>query len=140
VGVLALRRCTAILAPILLALILVIAVHQLIGILRRREAAMWPAATVTLIVLVAVILRLAASLALSVAQLFQRARGQRDRDLGRLPAEPVRFAKALGCRRHSWPRWVQHASRRRFQPQPPNWARTSAPLANALSMKNYDKR
>ena len=37
---------------------------------RRREAPVWPAATVTLIALLAVILRLAAAMALSVAQLF----------------------------------------------------------------------
>ena len=67
---LALRQCSTILAPILRGLILVIAVHPLTGILRRREAPVWPAATVTLIALLAVILRLAASMALSVAQLF----------------------------------------------------------------------
>lgn len=67
---LALRQCSTILAPILRGLILVIAVHPLTGILRRREAPVWPAATVTLIALLAVVLRLAASMALSVAQLF----------------------------------------------------------------------
>ena len=92
---LALRQCSTILAPILRGLILVIAVHPLTGILRRREALVWPAATVTLIALLAVILRLAASMALSVAQLFDE-QGASDRDLGLLPAEPVRFAETLG--------------------------------------------
>jgi predicted PurR-regulated permease PerM len=69
VGVLALRQFTEILAPVLLALILVVGVHPLTGILRRRGAPMWLAVTTTLITLVLVIVGLAASLALSVAQL-----------------------------------------------------------------------
>ena len=69
VSVLALREFTAIIGPVILALILVIGVHPLTGILRRRGAPKWLAVTVTLITLVAVILGLAAALALSVAQL-----------------------------------------------------------------------
>ncbi len=69
VSVLALREFASIIAPVLLALILVIGVHPLTGILRRRGAPMWLAVTVTLITLVAVIVGLAAALALSVAQL-----------------------------------------------------------------------
>ena len=53
----------------MLALILVIGVHPLTGILRRRGAPQWLAVTVTLITLIAVIFGLAASLALSIAQL-----------------------------------------------------------------------
>jgi AI-2 transport protein TqsA len=67
VSVLALRQFTSILAPILLALILVIGVHPLTGILRRRGAPQWLAVTGTLIALVAVFLGLAAALALSIA-------------------------------------------------------------------------
>jgi predicted PurR-regulated permease PerM len=44
-------------------------VHPLTGFLRRRGAPMWLAATTTLLALVLVIFGLAASLALSVAQL-----------------------------------------------------------------------
>lgn len=69
VGVLALRQFTSILAPILLALILVIGVHPLTGFLRRRGAPQWLAVTGTVITLVAVILGLAAALALSIAKL-----------------------------------------------------------------------
>jgi predicted PurR-regulated permease PerM len=69
VSVLALQQFTSILPPILLALILVIGVHPLTGALRRRGAPMWLAVTGTLITLVVLILGLAASMALSVAQL-----------------------------------------------------------------------
>ena len=69
VSVLALRQFTAIIGPVLLALILVIGVHPLTGILRRRGAPMWLAVTTTVITLVAVILGLAAAMALSIAQL-----------------------------------------------------------------------
>jgi AI-2 transport protein TqsA len=69
VGVLALREFATIVGPVLLALILVIGVHPLTGILRRRGAPMWLAASVTLLALVLLIFGLAASLALSVAQL-----------------------------------------------------------------------
>ena len=69
VSVLALRQFAEIIGPILLALILVIGVHPLTGFLRRRGAPMWLAATTTLVTLVLVIFGLAASLALSVAQL-----------------------------------------------------------------------
>jgi predicted PurR-regulated permease PerM len=69
VSVLALRQFTEIIAPVLLALILVVGVHPLTGILRRHGAPQWLAATVTLLALVLVIFGLAASLALSVAQL-----------------------------------------------------------------------
>ena len=69
VTVLALRQFANILAPVLLALVLVIGFHPLTGILRRRGAPLWLAVTVTLITLVVVILGLAASLVLSVAQL-----------------------------------------------------------------------
>ena len=69
VGVLALRQFASIIGPVLLALILVVGVHPLTGLLRRRGAPVWLATTVTLITLVLVIFGLAASLALSVAQL-----------------------------------------------------------------------
>jgi AI-2 transport protein TqsA len=69
VTVLALKQFAGIIAPVLLALVLVISFHPLTGFLRRRGAPLWLAVTVTLITLVVVILGLAVSLALSVAQL-----------------------------------------------------------------------
>jgi AI-2 transport protein TqsA len=69
VSVLALQQFASILAPVLLALILVIGVYPLTGILRRRGVPMWLAVTITLIAVLALILGLAAALALSVAQL-----------------------------------------------------------------------
>ncbi|GAA4697120.1 AI-2E family transporter [Pseudonocardia yuanmonensis] len=69
VSTLALQQFRSILAPVLLALVLVIGVHPLTGILRRRGVPRWLAATVTLVVLQAIILGLAASLALAVARL-----------------------------------------------------------------------
>jgi AI-2 transport protein TqsA len=69
VSVLALRQFAEIIGPVLLALVLVVGVHPLTGFLRRRGAPMWLAATTTLLALVLVIFGLAASLALSVAQL-----------------------------------------------------------------------
>ena len=69
VSVLALRQFAEIIGPVLLALVLVVGVHPLTGFLRRRGAPMWLAATTTLLTLVLVIFGLAASLALSVAQL-----------------------------------------------------------------------
>ena len=69
VSVLALRQFAEIIGPVLLALVLVVGVHPLTGFLHRRGAPMWLAATTTLLALVLVIFGLAASLALSVAQL-----------------------------------------------------------------------
>ncbi|MEU7812124.1 AI-2E family transporter [Pseudonocardia sp. NPDC049154] len=69
VSTLALQQFRSILAPVLLALVLVVGVHPLTGILSRRGVPRWLAATVTLVVLQAIILSLAASLALAVARL-----------------------------------------------------------------------
>src|SRR5690349_20483898 len=69
VTVLALQQFAGIIAPVLLALVLVICFHPLTGILRRRGAPLWLAVTVTLLALVAVILGMAVSLGLSVARL-----------------------------------------------------------------------
>jgi AI-2 transport protein TqsA len=69
VSVLALKEFAGIIAPVLLALVLVICFHPLIGILRRRGAPLWLAVTVTLLALVAVVLGMAVSLGLSVARL-----------------------------------------------------------------------
>ena len=55
VSALALRQFVSIIGPVLLALILVIGVHPLTGVLRRRGGLMWLAATVALITLVLVI-------------------------------------------------------------------------------------
>ncbi|GAA5133530.1 AI-2E family transporter [Pseudonocardia adelaidensis] len=69
VSVLALREFASIVAPVLLALILVIGVHPLTGILHRRGVPRWLAVTTTLITLVAAILGLGSAMALSVAEL-----------------------------------------------------------------------
>ena len=69
VSVLALQQFASILAPVLLALVLVIGVHPLTGILRQRGVPLWLAVTITLIAVLALILGLAAALALSVARL-----------------------------------------------------------------------
>jgi AI-2 transport protein TqsA len=68
VSALALWQSASIIGPVLLALILVIGVHPLTGVVRRRGTPMQLAATATLVTLVLVIFGLAASLALSVAQ------------------------------------------------------------------------
>ena len=65
-------RCSSspsILAPVLLALVLVIGVHPLTGILRLWGVPLWLAVTITVIAVLALIMGLAAALALSVAQL-----------------------------------------------------------------------
>jgi len=69
VTVLALKQFAGIIAPVLLAFVLVICFYPLIGILRRRGAPQWLAVTITLIALVVVIIGMAVSLAVSVAQL-----------------------------------------------------------------------
>ena len=69
VAVLAIRQFAGIVAPVLLALVLVIAVHPLTGILRRRGLPMWLATTITLIAVLGLIVGLAAAVALSIARL-----------------------------------------------------------------------
>ena len=69
VSVLALKQFAGIVAPVLLALILVISFHPLIGILRGRGVPQWLAVTITLLALIAVILGMAISLGLSVGRL-----------------------------------------------------------------------
>ncbi|MET0414804.1 MAG: AI-2E family transporter, partial [Actinoplanes sp.] len=66
---LALRQFAGIAAPVLLALVLVIAVHPLTGILRRRGLPMWLATTITVITVLGLIVGLAAAVALSIARL-----------------------------------------------------------------------
>jgi len=66
---LALQQFSSVLSPVLLALVLVVGVHPLTGLLRRRGAPEWLAITCTLLVLVAIILGLAVAFAVSVAQL-----------------------------------------------------------------------
>jgi AI-2 transport protein TqsA len=63
------KQFAGIVAPVLLALILVISFHPLFGILCRRGAPQWLAATITLLALLAVILGMAISLGLSVGRL-----------------------------------------------------------------------
>ena len=69
VAALALRQFARIAAPVLLALVLVIAVHPLTGILRRRGLPMWLATTITVIAVLGLVVGLAAALALSIARL-----------------------------------------------------------------------
>lgn len=69
VSTLALKQFSSILAPVLLALVLVIGVHPLTGILTRRGVPRWIAAAITILLAIAIILGLATSLALSVARL-----------------------------------------------------------------------
>src|SRR5262245_5665866 len=69
VSTLALKQVSSILAPTLLALILVIGVHPLTGILRRRGLPQWLAASITLVVIFAIIIGLAAAMVVSVARL-----------------------------------------------------------------------
>ena len=69
VTTLALQQFSSVLSPVLLALVLVVGVHPLTGLLRRRGAPEWLAITCTLLVLVAIIVGLAVAFALSVAQL-----------------------------------------------------------------------
>ena len=91
VRALALRQFASIIGPVLLALILVIGVHPLTGVLRRRGAPMWLAATVTLITLGLVIFGLATWLAQSmVAQ-----------PAALIPAHPDRFT-ALTNDQRAW--------------------------------------
>jgi AI-2 transport protein TqsA len=69
VTTLALQQFSSVISPVLLALVLVVGVHPLTGLLRRRGAPEWLAITCTLLVLVAIILGLAVAFAVSVAQL-----------------------------------------------------------------------
>jgi predicted PurR-regulated permease PerM len=70
VTTLALQQFSSVISPVLLALVLVVGVHPLTGLLRRRGAPEWLAITCTLLVLVAIIVvGLAVAFALSVAQL-----------------------------------------------------------------------
>src|SRR5687767_13541743 len=69
VAVLAIRQFAEIVAPVLLALVLVIAVYPLTGYLCRLGLPKWLASTLTLVAVLGLILGLAAALALSVARL-----------------------------------------------------------------------
>ncbi len=69
VTTLALQQFASILAPVLLALILVIGVHPLTGMLRRHGVPRWLAVTITLMALLVVIVGLAAAFAISLAEL-----------------------------------------------------------------------
>ncbi|MBN9113393.1 MAG: AI-2E family transporter [Pseudonocardia sp.] len=91
VSVLALRELSGVVAPVLLALVVVIGVHPLTGALRRRGVPQWLAVVVTMIVAFAIIVGLALSLALAVAQLATV-----------LPTYQSQFASLLGDLR----RWL----------------------------------
>ena len=69
VAALAIRQFATIVAPVLLALVLVIAVHPLTASLRRRGLPMWLATSITVVAVLGLIVGLAAALALSIARL-----------------------------------------------------------------------
>ena len=69
VAVLAVRQFAELVAPVLLALVLVMVVHPLTGMLRRRGLSRWLASTVTLVATLALILGLAGAIAFSLARL-----------------------------------------------------------------------
>src|SRR5687767_13249365 len=69
VAVLAVRQFAEIVAPVLLALVLVIAVYPLTGYLCRRGLPKWLASTLTLVATLGVILGLAGAVAFSLARL-----------------------------------------------------------------------
>ena len=69
VSVLCLQRFAAILAPVLLALVLVVGVHPLTGALVRRGVPRWAAVALTLLAVFAVVVGLALACTLSIAQL-----------------------------------------------------------------------
>jgi AI-2 transport protein TqsA len=69
VAVLAIQQFAEIVAPVLLALVLVIAVHPLTGVMRRRGVPMWLATTITVITVLGLIVGLSAAVALSIARL-----------------------------------------------------------------------
>jgi hypothetical protein len=101
--------------------------------------------TGTVIALVAVILGRAAALALSVAQLFEEQMGQRDRDLGRRLADPVRFTETLGLSATFLAPLGPARATPSSPASTPNWSRTSAPLAHyqggsTMSVKQYRVR
>ncbi len=66
---LALQQFSSILSPVLLALVLVIGVHPLTAMLRRRGAPAWLAVTLTVLALFVIIVGLALAFALSIAEL-----------------------------------------------------------------------
>jgi AI-2 transport protein TqsA len=69
VAVLAVRQFAELVAPVLLALVLVIALHPLNGVLRRRGLPQWLASTLTLIATLGLIVGLAGAIALSLGRL-----------------------------------------------------------------------
>ncbi len=69
VTTLALQQFSSVISPVLLALVLVVGVHPLTGLLRRRGVPEWLAITCTLLALAATIIGLAVAFALSIAQL-----------------------------------------------------------------------
>ncbi|GAY08070.1 hypothetical protein TOK_6263 [Pseudonocardia sp. N23] len=90
-----LQGISSILAPTLLALVLVIGVHPLTGILRRRGAPMWLAVTATLVAVFAVVIGLAAAFALSVAELASLLPAYQDR-FATLIADVTAWLQQLG--------------------------------------------
>lgn len=69
VTVAGMRGISELLGPVFLALMLTVAVHPLIGWLRRHGTPGWLAVTVTVVVLIGILLTLAGSLAVSIGEL-----------------------------------------------------------------------
>jgi predicted PurR-regulated permease PerM len=90
-----LRAFAEILGPVFLALMLTVAVHPLIPRLRRAGAPTWLAVAVTLLTVFAIVLGLAASLALSVAQLATLLPTYQDR-FAALVQDAVAWLNGLG--------------------------------------------
>ena len=110
VAALAIRQFAGIVAPVLLALVLVIAVHPLTGILRRRGLPMWLATTITLIAVLGLIVGLAAALALSIAQLATILPDYED-GFAELVTNVQTWLASLGVgRERSRPSWIRSPS------------------------------
>ena len=140
VSVLAQRQFASILGPVLLSVILVIGVYPMTGILRPlpgtavagsdrhgdRAGGRDPGPR--------------GSVGAVRRPVVRRPMGQRDRDLGRRLADPVRFTEMIVLSAIFLapldPARVTPSS-----PAPtPNWSRTNVPLANALSRRKHDER
>jgi predicted PurR-regulated permease PerM len=68
-AILGLQQFRSILAPVLLALVLVVGVHPVTGMLRRRGVPPWLAVTTTLLTVCGIVLGLAGALAVSIGHL-----------------------------------------------------------------------
>ena len=110
VTTLALQQFASVISPVLLALVLVVGVHPLTGLLRRRGAPEWLAITCTLLVLVAIIVGLAVAFALSLAQLGTVLPAYQDRFTAFLDDLEAWLATLASAATSSRPRWATSRS------------------------------